>query len=195
MNKTLQTLNFFKHSPGIHTHKELLEAGAYPNLLRKLVKENALVEVSRGYYQLAGYSPEAFDLEEISAIIPNGVFCLISALSFHNIGTQVPREYYVAIPIGTNSTERKEYTIRNFFYSEKVYNAGIEKHGNIRVYGIAKTVADCFKFRNKIGLEVALEALKEVLHSRSATVQEIIAMADICRVRKVMMPYMEAYSS
>jgi predicted transcriptional regulator of viral defense system len=160
-----------------------------------MVKENVLEEVSRGYYQLAGYSPEYFDLEEISAIIPNGVFCLISALYYHNIGTQIPREYYISIPIGINPTERKEYNVRNFYYSEKVYKAGIEQHGNIRVYSVAKTVADCFKFRNKIGLDVALEALKEVLRNRSASVQEIIEMADICRVKKIIMPYMEAYNS
>lgn len=155
MNKTKQIVNFFNKSPGIHSHKELLEAGAYHHLLRKMVKENVLEEVSRGYYQLAGYSPESFDLEEISAIVPKGVFCLISALYFHNIGTQIPREYYLAIPIGVNPTERAQYSISNFFSSEKVYETGIETHGNIRVYSIAKTVADCFKFKNKIGLDVA----------------------------------------
>ena len=195
MSKIEQIINFFDKSPGIHTHKELLEVGAYPNLLRNMVKENVLEEVSRGYYQLAGYFPDNFDLEEISAIVPKGVFCLISALYFHNIGTQIPREYYLAIPIGVNPTERTKYRIRNFFYSEKVYKAGIEKHGNIRVYSAAKTVADCFKFRNKIGLDVALEALKEVLRSRKASVQEIIEMADVCRVRNIIMPYMEAYNS
>ena len=195
MNKTEKLLDFFAKKPGIHSHKELVETGAYPNLIRKLAHEGILEEVSRGYYQLPGYAPERFELfdkEEVMAIMPKAVLCLLSALDYHNIGTQRPQGYYVAIPIGTRCTRNKDYNIKPFYYSKKVYEAGLEKHDNIRVYSISKTVADCFKFRNKIGLAVALEALKEVIRDRKCLISELIEMAEVCRVRKIIMPYMEA---
>jgi predicted transcriptional regulator of viral defense system len=195
MNKTEKLIKYFTKKPGIHSHKELVVTGAYPNLIRKLVREGMLEEVSRGFYQLAGYTPERFELfdkEEVMAIMPRAVLCLISALDYHNIGTQRPRGYYVAIPIGTRCTRKKDYNIKPFYYSKKVYEAGLEQHGNIRVYSIAKTIADCFKFRNKIGLDIVLEALKEVVKERKCTINELIKMAEICRVKNIIMPYLEA---
>ena len=195
MNKTTNILNYFKDVPGIHSLKELTAVGGYPNLIRKLTSENILEEVSRGYYKLTTWEPEQFGLEEIAAIVPEAVFCLVSALDFHNIGTQIPHDYHIAIPIGKRAPQRIEYSIHSYFYSEKVYKSGIETHGAIKVYNVAKTVADCFKFRNKIGLDVALEALKETLSRKKATIADIIAYAEICRVKKVMMPYLEAFSA
>ena len=196
MSKKDQIINYLNKNPGIHSLRELVEAGAYKHLVRNLVHENILEEVCRGFYKLADYEPEThFDLEEIAAVVPRGVFCLISALSFHNIGTQMQNQYHIAIPSKMAATTRKDYPIKSYFYSEKVYKAGIEKHNSIKVYSVAKTVADCFKFRNKIGLDVALEALKYSIKEKRASIAEIIEMAEVCRVKKIMMPYLEAYTS
>ena len=196
MSKKEEIVSFFENNPGIHPLKRLVELGAYRNLVRKMTKEQILEEVSRGHYQLAGYEPEThFDLHEISSIIPNSVFCLISALYFHNIGTQVPRQYHIAIPSNQAATTRKNYSIKTYYYSEKSYQAGIENHDGIKVYSIAKTIADCFKYRNKIGLNVAMEALKESISNKRTTMAEIFEMAEICRVKNVMMPYVQGYIS
>ena len=196
MSKTEIILSYFKVNPGIHPLKDLTEIGAYRNLVRKLVNDNILTEVSRGYYQLPGYEPEtSFDLVEVSSIVQNGVFCLASALFIHGVGTQMPNNYHIAIPIGQSATQKKDYPIKTYYYSPAIYNTGIEDHGEIKVYSVAKTVADCFKFRNKIGIAVALEALKYSLREKKTTIPEIFEMAEICRVKKVIMPYIEGYLS
>jgi predicted transcriptional regulator of viral defense system len=189
-------IQLFEESPGIHSLKDLTKVGAYRNLVRNLVHENVLEEVTHGFYKLAGYEPEMrFDYVEIAAIIPKGIFCLTSSLSFHNLGTQMPDQYHIAIPSNTAATTRKEYPIKSYFYSDAAYKTGIEEYGPIKVYSIAKTVADCFKFRNKIGLDVALEALKCSIKEKRATIPKILEMAEVCRVKKIIMPYLEAYTS
>lgn len=195
MSKTDDITRFFDEYPGIHSMKELSNIGAHRNLVRALVEEGIVEEVCRGFYQIAGYEPEErFDLVEVSALIPKGIFCLVSALDYHEIGTQIPREYHLAVPTGQNPSRRKEYPIKTYSYSMDSYKIGIENHGEIKVFSIAKTIADCFKFRNKIGLDVAMEALKETLRNKRATRAEIIKMAEACKVKKVIMPYMEALS-
>ena len=196
MSKKEDIVSFFEKNPGIHPLKKLIEVGAYRNLVRNMTKANVLEEISRGYYQLAGYEPERhFDLLEVSSIVPNGVFCLISALYFHNIGTQIPRQYHIGVPSHQAATTRKDYPLKTYFFSEKSYNAGIETHDGIKVYSVAKTVADCFKYRNKLGLDVAMEALKESLSNKITTIAEVFEMAEINRVKNVMMPYIQGYLS
>lgn len=196
MSKREGIISFFEKNPGVHPLKRLVELGAYRNLVRTMTEELILEEVSRGHYQLAGYEPENyFDLREVSSIIPNSVFCLISALYFHNIGTQIPRQYHIAIPSTQAATIRKDYPVKTYFFSEKPYKAGIEIHDGIKVYSIAKTVADCFKYRNKIGLDVAMEALKYSISNKRTTIAEIFEMAEVCRVKNVMMPYVQGYIS
>ena len=194
IKKTDKIIKLFNNSSGVHSYKEIVNVGAYPSLVRKLVKDGILEEVTRGYYRLAGQDePEYTDMDEISVIIPKGVFCLFSALSFHNIGTQKAFEYHIAIPNGKWVPSHPEFNFKIYQFGEKSYKSGIEHYGHIKVYSIAKTVADCFKFRNKIGQDVALEALKDVIITKRATISDILDQAEICRVKKVIIPYLESF--
>lgn len=195
MTKEEQIINLYRCHPGVHTFKELVNAGAYTVMLKRLVRENVLKEVTKGFYSLVDQEESEFsDLETIAAIVPEGVFCLFSALNFHNIGTQKSFEYHLAIPYGKRPPQREEFSIRTYKFSEKSYNSGIENHGRIKMYSIAKTVSDCFKFRNQIGMDVALEALKDVMKNKRAPIADILDQAEVCRVKKVMIPYLESYS-
>ena len=156
INKTDKIIKLFNQAPGVHSYKEIIDAGAYNALIRKLVTNGILEEITRGYYKLVGQNvTENSDMEDISAIIPQGVFCLLSALYFHNIGTQNAFEYHIAIPNGKWIPSHPEFNFQIYQFGNKSYKSGIEYYGRIKVYSIAKTVADCFKFRNKIGLDVA----------------------------------------
>ena len=194
MTSTFKLLRLFEKAPGIYTMAKLVEAGAYANLVRNLVKDGVLEEISRGVYGLQGQDLEHYEMKAIASMVPNAVFCLFSALDFHNIGTQRAFDFHIALPSRQNPPQREDFSIKSYHYRKVVYKSGIEKHSGLQVYSIPKTVADCFMYRNKIGLDVALEALQDVLKNKKATIAEIIDMADICRVKKVMMPYIEAFS-
>lgn len=122
--------------------------------------------------------------------------CLISALSFHQVGTQLPAEVWIALDRSTRRPSLSYPRLRVFRFSGQSFTAGIETHRiegeTVRVYNAAKTIADAFKFRNKVGLEVALEALREGWGARRFTMDEIGRMARVCRVERVMEPYLEA---
>lgn len=153
--------------------------------------------VSRGLYTLANYeATEAHTLVEAVNSQSKAVVCLLSALSFYGIGTQIPFQVWLAIPYGTRISKR-EYPPRQIVVMRpSSYEAGVELHSiegiDVPIYNIAKTVADCFKFRNKIGLDVAIEALREVLAERRCGREEIRHYAWTNRVENVMRPYMEA---
>ncbi|MHB8166686.1 MAG: type IV toxin-antitoxin system AbiEi family antitoxin domain-containing protein [Sulfuricella sp.] len=128
--------------------------------------------------------------------MPQAVFCLLTALQFHELATQLPRQIWIAMPRGSH-TPRIDYPpIKMIQFSGEAYAQGIEVHERdhvtLRVYGIAKTIADCFKHRNKIGLDVALEALKDARSRKKASADDLWRYARICRVANVMRPYLEA---
>lgn len=133
---------------------------------------------------------------EVCQRVPKGVVCLLSALQFHEVGTQLPHEVWLAVPEGTQTPSLGYPNLRIARMRGAAYSDGIEtitEHGaTINVYSVAKTVADCFKFRNKIGLDVAMEALKEAWFSQKVTIEELSQFARINRVERVMQPYMEA---
>lgn len=135
------------------------------------------------------------DLVIASIKIPNGVICLISALSFHEATNEIPQFIEIAIPRNTHETKLDYPPIRFYRISEKMWKAGIETHSieghNIKVYSLTKTIADCFKFRNKIGSNVAREALKIAIQEKNASPQEIIYFSKICRVEKIVKPLIE----
>lgn len=135
-------------------------------------------------------------LIEVCQRVPKAVLCLLSALQFHGIGTQMPHEVWVALPEATQTPVLGYPTLRITRLRGAAYSDGIQKvtdHGApIRVYSAAKTVADCFKFRNKIGLDVALEALRIAWHGRKFNMVELSHFAKINRVERVMQPYLEA---
>jgi predicted transcriptional regulator of viral defense system len=153
--------------------------------------------VGRGLYVAAGADlTEHHSLAEASKRVPYSVVCLLSALRFHGLTTQNPFEVWIAIGPKARSPRSDSLRLRVVRFSGKALTSGIEQHSiegvTVRVYRPAKTVADCFKYRNKIGLDVALEALRECWRERRATMDELWEHAKICRVANVMRPYLEA---
>lgn len=172
------------------------EAGIPRAYLTRLVRSGTLEKVGRGLYRLAGHPlSEHESLVLVASRVPQAVFCLLTALQFHGMTTQLPRQVWIAMPRGSH-TPRIDYPpLRMIQATGPVYSEGIEAHTldrtEVRIYGIAKTVADCFKHRNKIGLDVAIEALKEARERKHVTVDSLWYYAKVCRVNNVMRPYLE----
>lgn len=195
-SKERAVLNLAKRMGTIRI-KDLLDKRIHPEFARRLVQKGLLIRSARGLYRLSDAEiTEHHDLAIIAKRVHKGVICLTSALKFHNIGTQMPRKIWVALERGS-ATPRLSYPPATFIrFSGAAYSEGIEDHTiegvNVKVYNPAKTVADCFRFRNRIGLEAAIEAVRECLRERKATSDKIHHYAIICRVWNVMKPYLEA---
>ena len=179
---------------------DVREHGWSPQLLLSLHQAGKLQRVARGLYSLPDIEiTEHQTLIEVCQRVPKAVLCLLSALQFHGIGTQMPHEVWVALPEATQTPALDYPTLRIARLRGEAYSEGIQtvtEHGApIRVYSVAKTVTDCFKFRNKIGLDVALEALKDAWRSRKVTMAELNHFAKINRVERVMQPYLEAVAA
>ena len=192
-----QTSRIFRQYGGVLRTSEILRSGIHPRTLYRMRDDNRLIELSRGVYRLADMPPlEHSDLVTVAKRVPSGVTCLISALSFHGITTQIPHEVYIAIEKGKEKPALDFPPVRAFHFSSETYSPGIEKHfsdGNpFNVYSKEKTVADCFKFRNRIGLDVAIEGLRMCLNSGGSR-KHIIEFSRICRVENVIRPYLEAF--
>jgi predicted transcriptional regulator of viral defense system len=171
--------------------------GWSPQLLLSLYQTGKLQRVARGLYRLPDTEvTEHQSLIEACQRLPKAVVCLLTALQFHGIGTQMPHEVWVALPEATQTPVLHYPKLRISRLRGKAYSEGIQtvrvRGAVIRVYSVAKTVTDCFKFRNKIGLDVALEALKDALRSRKVTMAELSYFAKINRVERVLQPYLEA---
>jgi predicted transcriptional regulator of viral defense system len=132
----------------------------------------------------------------VAAKIPSAVVCLLSALNFHNLTTQIPHQVYVALPRHTTYPRLEHPPLRIFQFSQASYEAGIETKRiegvELKVYCPAKTVVDCFKFRNQVGLDVALEALRDAWRHKRVTMDDLWRFAQVCRVTNVMRPYLES---
>ena len=156
-----------------------------------------LEQVSRGVYRLADSPPLGNpDLVTVATRIPAGVICLISALSFHELTTQIPHEVHVALATGAEEPRVDFPPIRAYRFDGQSYSEGVEVHDldgvGVRIYCAEKTLADCFKFRNRIGLDIAVEALRSYRERKTLRRDELVRYASICRMRKVMQPYLEA---
>ncbi|MEO6743046.1 MAG: AbiEi antitoxin N-terminal domain-containing protein [Caldimonas sp.] len=166
-------------------------------MLIKLHRDGKLERVTRGLYALPGMEPTSHrSLAEVCRRVPKGVVCLLSALQFHEIGSQLPHEVWISVPEGTQTPAVDYPPLRIVRLRGAAYADGIETSVEgcsvVRVYGIEKTVADCFKFRHKIGLDVALEALKDAWVQRKLSVDRLTHFAQINRVERVLQPYLEA---
>ena len=166
-------------------------------VLTRLTETGLLERVSRGLYRLPSSAGSEYEgLATVAAKVPQAVFCLLTALQFHELTTQLPRQVWIAMPRGSHVPRVDYPPIKMVQMTGAVYTAGIEEHlrdgVTLRVYSAAKTVADCFKHRNKIGLEVALEALKDARAKRMASADDLWRYAKVCRVANVMRPYLEA---
>jgi len=199
-NNTENAIMKMARKTGVVRAREIRKAGLHPEYLRKLCTSGHLIRTGRGLYVLAdGDFTEHHSLAEACKRVPHGIICLLSALSYHEIGTQNPHQIWMAIDRAMRKPKVDYPPIRIFRFSGPSLKEGIEKiqiEGvSIRVYNPAKTVADCFKYRNKVGIDVAIEALKECWRSRRCTIDELVHYARICRVRNIMQPYMEAIVS
>ena len=166
-------------------------------VLTRLAATGQLEKVGRGLYRLPDTpSSEQESLAIIATKVPQAVFCLLTALQIHELTTQLPRQIWIAMPQGSHSPKMDYPPVKMVQFTGEAYSEGIEViHADqvkLQVYGVAKTVADCFKHRNKIGLDVAIEALKDALAQKKATANDLWRFAKICRVANVMRPYLEA---
>ena len=182
---------------GVLRPRDLQEIDVPREYLRRLRDEGLLEQPSRGLYVLASTEPtEHQTLVEVCKRVPQGVICLLSALQFHGLTTQLPREVWIALPAKSWAPKLDSPRLRIARFSPAPLAFGVEDHSvggaTIRVYSAAKTVADCFKFRNTIGLDVAIEALRDSIAIREATRDEIWKAARVCRVTSVIRPYLEA---
>jgi len=168
--------------------------------LSRLCAVGKLQRIGRGLYVLPDSgATEHRTLAEVCKRVPKGVVCLLSALHFHNLTTQAPFEIWLAIGEKAWRPRMKYPPLRIVHFSQVALSAGIEEHQiegvTVKVYSPAKTVADCFKYRNKIGLDVAIEALRECRRARHCTMDDLWHYADTCRVLNVMRPYLESIAT
>lgn len=185
---------------GVLTRAEVAKAGIHTYTLSRLVRAGALERVGRGRYRRADAPiSEHHGLALVAAAVPKGVVCLLSALSFHRLGTQLPHEVWIALDRSARRPAIQYPRLRVVRFSGKALREGVEIHRiegeTVRIYGVAKTIADLFKYRNKVGLDVALEALRDGWRARRFTMDEIHRYARICRVERVMRPYLEALTA
>ena len=177
--------------------RDLRHARIPRTYLNRLAERGQLQRIDRGLYTAESLAiSEHISLFEVSRRVPKGVICLLSALNFHEIGTQVPHEVWIAIDVKAWTPRIASPAVRILRFSGKALHFGVQekevKGGNIRVFSPAKTVADCFKFRNKIGLDIALEALRDSYRQKKLTMNQLWEAAQICRVANVMRPYLES---
>lgn len=180
--------------------RDLDAAGLPRAYLGRLVAAGKLQRVARGLYvRPDAATSEHHTLVEVAKLVPKGVVSLLSALAFHGIGTQAPFQVWLTIGPDDRHPSVGSVDLRVVRSSGEALSAGIETHEiegvPVRVYSAAKTVADCFKFRNKIGMDVALEALRDYLGGNWGTVDELTRFAAVCRVSNVMRPYLQAMVS
>ena len=182
---------------GVVRPKELERIGVSAVYLNKLYHDGILERPSRGLYTLKDAKvSEHQTLIEASKRIPQGVVCLLSALQFHKITTQLPFEVWLAIDVKARRPEGDLPPLKICRFSKSALSYGIEKHkidgSAVKIYSPAKTVADCFKYRNKIGIDVAIEALRAVWSKKKASMDDLHKASKVCRVANVMRPYLES---
>lgn len=187
----------FREAGGTLRAREAAQQGIHYSTLYGMHDAGLLERISRGVYRLSALqAPSKYDVVAVAARVPDAVLCLISALDFHEIGTQIPSAVSIAIG-GKDWHPQFDYPrVRVYRMSGEALTSGVEEHSvdgtTVKVFSPAKTIADCFKFRNKIGLDVCIEALREAVRGRKATRDEIMRFAEIDRVSKVVRPYLEA---
>jgi predicted transcriptional regulator of viral defense system len=195
--KKQSLIDFFKNNRGIVRFSDILKAGFHHDSLDVLVDEERVIKISRGLYMLKGSIGSSHpDLITASLQAPRGVICLLSALAFHEATNEIPQYVDLAIPMKTHANRIKYPPVRFYRFDHHAWEAGITEYKieghTIRVYCLAKTIADCFKFRNKIGADVARNALKTAINEKNIKPKEIMEYAKICRVDGIIKPILEA---
>ena len=193
-HRALKTIE--KHGGQIRM-AEAIRKGIARRTLYRLAEERKLERITRGVYRLANLSEISYpDLVTVSLRAPKSVICLISALSFHGLTTQVPHSVWIAIPRDSRPPRIDYPPVSWVEFSGSAHASGIEVHTldgtKVRIYGPEKTLADCFKYRNRIGMDVVLEALNVYMRGDQRDIDSLLRFAGICRVANVMKPYLEA---
>ena len=195
---TAAVLQVFHRNGGVLRTTDALALGIHPATLYKLRDNGQLTQLSRGLYRLADAKEyQNPDLAIVGARAPDAAVCLISALAFHEMTTQIPAAVHLAVPRGTYyRLKLAPLPVRVYRFDPRTFTAGLETHDidgyRVKVYSPARTVADCFKFRNKIGLDVALEALQLYRERKHRSTRELVHFAGLLRVQRVLQPYLEA---
>lgn len=197
METTSERLIDLAHSQGLVRPCDLVPLGISRVSLTRAVRRGQLERVGRGLYGLPGRQVSVHgSLAEVARRVPKGVVCLLSALRFHGLTTQAPFEVWLAIANKAIAPKLDYPPLRIVRFSGTALTEGVEEHDvdgvPVRVTGVAKTVADCFKYRNKIGLDVALDALREAWREKRMTNDDLWRYAKICRVANVMRPYLDS---
>lgn len=190
-------LRIFREKGGTLRTRDLIELGVHTDALYALRDSGRVIELGRGLYRLGSVSEaEHPDLVEVAARAPNAAVCLISALSYHGITTQIPSSVHLAVPRGSYHRIKLSIPVTTYRFDSKTFKDGLETHRiggmPLKVYGVARTVVDCFKFRNKIGLDVALEALRLARQRKGVQNRDLLRYARLLRVEKPMSPYLQA---
>lgn len=196
-NTRLAKLLGFAEDKGVLRARDLDELAIPRVYLQRLVERGLLIKTGRGLYVPADADlSEHHTIAEACRRVPGGIVCLLSALSFHGVGSQLPNQVWMAIARGAWRPQVDYPRLRIVHMSGEPFTAGVEDHVvegvTVRIFSPAKTVADCFRFRNKIGVDVAIEALREYHRERRGTMEELMHFARIDRVDRVMRPYLES---
>jgi len=194
--KKQELMKFFKINGGVVRFSAILKAGFHPDSLNILEREEKVEKVSRGLYKLRNYDIGVHpDLVMASLQAPRGIVCLLSALYFHEATIEIPKYVDMAIPYGTHAYRIQYPPVKFYRFDSKTWQAGVEVHEikgcKIKVYSLAKTIADCFKFRNRIGINVVRESLKAAMTEKDIEPKEIMEYAKICRVDSIVKPILE----
>jgi predicted transcriptional regulator of viral defense system len=195
---TQAALETFRQHGGVMKTSQALMRGIHPAALYRLVEDGQLLRLARGLYRLI--TVQEFrnpDLAVVAAKAPRAVVCLISALAFHGITTQVPRVVHLAVPRGRYAGLRlRTPPVKIYRFDVPTFDEGIDVHAidgiSVRIYGVARTIVDCFKYRNKLGLDIAIEALRFARACKRISNREILPFAQLLRQDRVMAPYLES---
>lgn len=187
----------FRDKGGTLRTRDLIALGVHTDALYALRESGRIVELGRGLYRLAeAAEAEHPDLAVVAARVPNAAVCLISALSYHGITTQIPSSVHLAVPRGSYHGIKLSMPVTVYRFDPKTFSEGLETHRvggmPVKIYSAARTVVDCFKFRNKLGLDVALEALRLARQRKRIQNRELLRYARLLRIEKPMSPYLQA---
>ncbi|MBI5353448.1 MAG: type IV toxin-antitoxin system AbiEi family antitoxin domain-containing protein [Chloroflexi bacterium] len=187
---------FEKHN-GILRAAEAIRLGIPEHIVYEMVQSGDLVKEARGVYRLADSDPLGNpDLVQVSLLVPKGVICLISALYFYELTTQIPHSIYVAVPQNAGRPRVKYPPLEVIWVTNSLHSVGVDIQlvdgVKVKIYNREKTVADCFKFRKKVGEDIALEALKDYVHQPKLDVHKLLVYAKVNRVEKLMIPYLKS---
>ncbi len=191
-----RALEIFQANGGILRSSDAIKKGIHPRTLYALRNAGLIEQLQKGFYCLRGLpGHNQPDLVSIASKVPNGVICLISALFFHKLTTQIPHFIYIAVRQGYKPPKIDYPPARFYWFSNSIFELGIEVHEldgiPVRFYSKEKTIVDCFRFRNKIGIDVAIEALKKYWQQGRPNLDLILKFAKIGRIEKIIKPYIE----